>query len=287
MDLQMPDMDGLEATRRLRADARFAGLPVIAMTAHAMVEERERCLAAGMVDHIAKPLEPQAMFRTLARWLKGGHAVPPAPERGAGAAAELPRIDGLDAAAGLRRVGGNHDLYLRLLRRFSASQAGAARRVREALAADERIAAEREAHTVKGVAANLGLTALSEVAAALECAVRAEDGEERALAAFEATLDGTVVALGALAAPDEATASTAGVAPASAPELGELVRLLEAGDGEAVDYVAERAGALRAAFRGGEFVAIEQAVQSFEFDAALEQLRAAAARAGIDLREQS
>ncbi len=287
MDLQMPDMDGLEATRRLRADPRFAALPVIAMTAHAMVEERERCLAAGMVDHIAKPIEPQAMFRTLARWAKG-RAGAGIPKRRAGADAELPVVDGLDATAGLRRVGGNRDLYLRLLRRFAEGQAGAARRVREALAAGERATAEREAHTVKGVAANLGLAALSDLAAALEHAVHEAKGEKRALAAFEPALARATAALAALPVPgDDAAAPSAAVAPAAGPELGQLARLLEAGDGEAVDYVAGRAAALRAAFRGGEFAAIEQAVQSFEFDAALEQLRAAAARAGIDLREQS
>jgi two-component system sensor histidine kinase/response regulator len=288
MDLQMPDMDGLEATRRLRADARFAALPIIAMTAHAMAEERERCLAAGMVDHIAKPIEPQAMFRTLARWTKGERAATRIVEHSADAAADLPRIDGLDAPAGLRRVGGNRDLYLRLLRRFSGSQAEAARRVREALASGQRAAAEHEAHTVKGVAANLGLRALSELAAELERAVRTAEGEELALAAFEPALATAVAALAALPGPEgERATPPIAVAPAGAPELGELARLLEAGDGEAVDYLADQEAGLRAAFRNGEFAAIEQAVQGYEFDVALERLRAAAARAGIDLRERS
>ncbi len=287
MDLQMPGMDGLEATRRLRADARFAELPVIAMTAHAMVEERERCLAAGMVDHIAKPIEPQAMFRTLAHWVKGGRAEAATPRSGA-AAGELPQIEGVDAVAGLRRVGGNRDLYLRLLRRFAEGQAGAARRVRQALLAGDRATAEREAHTVKGVAANLGLAGLSDLAAALEHAVRGAAGEERALAAFEPALGRAVTALAALpAADDGATSAAVVVAPAAGSELAQLARLLEAGDGEAVDYLAGRAAALRAAFRDGEFVAIERAVESFEFDAALEHLRVAAARAGIDLQEPS
>src|SRR6185369_2598490 len=82
MDLQMPEIDGIEATRRLRADARFARLPIIAMTAHAMVEERERCLAAGMVDHIAKPIDPPAMFQTLARWVRSGPGSAAVPEAG-------------------------------------------------------------------------------------------------------------------------------------------------------------------------------------------------------------
>ena len=209
-------------------------------------------------------------------------------KRTAGADGDLPEIEGLDAAAGLRRVGGNRDVYLRLLRRFAESQAGAARRVREALAAGERASAEREAHTVKGVAANLGLTTLSDLAAALEHAVHTAEGEALTLAAFEPALATTITALAALPAQDvEGAAPGIAVAPATGAELEHLMRLLEAGDGEAVDYLADRAAAVRAAFRGGEFVAIEQAVQSFEFDMALERLRAAAARAGIGLQEPS
>jgi len=160
--------------------------------------------------------------------------------------------------------------------------------VREALAARERASAEREAHTVKGVAANLGLMALSDLAAALERAVHTAEGEALALAGFEPALATAIAALAALPAPgDEQAAPGIAVAPATGPELEQLMRLLEAGDGEAVDYLADRAAALRAAFRGGEFVAIEQAVQSFEFDVALERLRAAVAGAGIGLQERS
>jgi len=141
---------------------------------------------------------------------------------------------------------------------------------------------------VKGVAANLGLTTLSDLAAALEHAVHTAEGEALTLAAFEPALATTITALAALPAQDvEGAAPGIAVAPATGAELEHLMRLLEAGDGEAVDYLADRAAAVRAAFRGGEFVAIEQAVQSFEFDVAIERLRAAAARAGIGLQEPS
>src|SRR6185503_14254392 len=100
MDVQMPEMDGIEATRRIRADPRHARLPVIAMTAHAMAEERERCSAAGMNDHITKPVEPAKMFETLSRWLgagTGGAAVAAAPVADDD---HLPEVAGLDAADG-------------------------------------------------------------------------------------------------------------------------------------------------------------------------------------------
>ena len=70
MDLQMPEMDGFTATRLLRADPRFDDLPIVAMTAHALVEERERCLQAGMNDHVTKPIDPDALFAAFARWTK-------------------------------------------------------------------------------------------------------------------------------------------------------------------------------------------------------------------------
>ena len=105
---------------------------------------------------------------------------------------------------------------------------------------------------------------------------------------FEPALATAIAALGALPAPgDERAATGIRVAPATGAEIEQLARLLEAGDGEAVDYLADRAAAVRAAFRDGEFAAIEQAVQSFEFDVAIERLRAAAASAGIVLQERS
>ena len=90
MDLQMPEMDGYQATAKLRSDARFATLPIIAMTAHATIEERQRCLAAGMNDHIAKPIDPGNLFETVGRFYKPG-ARPPPPVRGAGRGPALPR----------------------------------------------------------------------------------------------------------------------------------------------------------------------------------------------------
>jgi two-component system sensor histidine kinase/response regulator len=74
MDMQMPVMDGITATKAIRADARFAGLPIVAMTANAMASDRDACLAAGMNDHVAKPIDPQELFATLRRWVRSGAA---------------------------------------------------------------------------------------------------------------------------------------------------------------------------------------------------------------------
>ncbi len=123
MDLQMPVMDGFEATRRLRATPAYARTPIIAMTANVFVEDQERCLAVGMDDFIAKPVDPELLLATVARWL-GTQApsvsfpVPCGSGAGKRLAGALARIDGMDVAAGLRSVRGRWSSYERLLQTF-------------------------------------------------------------------------------------------------------------------------------------------------------------------------
>jgi len=283
MDLQMPEMDGIEATRRIRADARYARLPVIAMTAHAMMEERERCAAAGMNDHIAKPIEPEAMFRTLARWVKVGiaAAAPAAAEKGDEA---IPEVHGLDAASGLKRVAGNRNLYISLLRQFCARQADAGQRIAAGLVAKDRATAERVAHTVRGVAGNIGLGGLAAAAAALEKAISSGRGVKAAQSKFEVALARDVAAL-ADALPARAPAAPLVDTAGAALHAAKLAQLLAASDGDAADYVVAHAGALRAIFVGGEYAAFESAVRAFDFDAALDRLCRAADNHGIRLGE--
>ncbi|MBF0340995.1 MAG: response regulator [Magnetococcales bacterium] len=184
MDVQMPVMDGLTATRRIREQAGLADLPILAMTANAMRGDRERCLEAGMQDHIAKPVDPEAMYATLARWIKP--ATPqPLPELREGGAAlsesSAPLslvIPGVDTRAGLRRMRGNLDGYVGLVSRFLANQRGVALSIRHALAGADLATAERLAHTLKGVAATIGANELADKASRVESAIRA--GGERA-----------------------------------------------------------------------------------------------------------
>ncbi len=286
MDLQMPELDGFAATQRIRADARWAELPILAMTAHATAEERERCLAAGMVDHIAKPIDPHAMFSTLARWLRPRAPRASAAESGSDGGGEVvPDIPGLDASAGLKRVAGNRGLYLSLLRQFRDKQADAGARIAAALAADDRAAAERMAHTVKGVAGNIGLGAVQEAAGALEKAIHAGDGVKSAASRFETEIAKAVAALadtlGFDPAPAEAAPSADPAAAASA--AARMAALLAESDGEAVDYLATHAAVLRSAFAEAEFAAFESAVNRYDFGPALELLKAAAGRRHMTL----
>ena len=189
MDVQMPVMGGYEATRLIRALPGQADLPIIAMTAHAMRGAREECLAAGMNDYVTKPIDQQRLFAVMAQWL--GRDIPSASEGWHGKAAGLgeslqdsvPDIPGLDTAAALRRLGGNRKLYLDLLETFGTSYAAAAGEIRRLVAAGEFEGAERLAHTVKGLAGNIGAGGVAEAARDAETACR-----ERRLPQLEAFL---------------------------------------------------------------------------------------------------
>ena len=293
MDLQMPVLDGMQATREIRADPRLAALPIIAMTAHAMLEERERCLAAGMVDHITKPIDPQAMFKTLARWVRprsaglgaGAVATPKPAAADAATPAVLPTLPGLDTAAGLLRVGGNRALYLRLLRQFSDKQADASQRIATALAAGDTASAERIAHTVRGVAGNIGLLDVQHHATVLEQILGSGNAAPGAAAsAFGSALDTAVAglqhALGAHAS--EALAAPADAAHA-AGYAARFAQLLAANDGEATDYFSAHRPALRHVLGTRDTARIESALGDYEFEQALEHLREAAAAHDIAL----
>jgi len=174
MDMQMPKMDGLEATRRIRENPDLVDLPIIAMTANAMTGDREICLAAGMNDYLSKPLHYQTLYATLARWTQRD-------ESSAQYAVDIqhpsdePSV--LDIANAMARMGGE-DIYLSMLAKFIPSQGKAVQSIQNALAVNDRATAERLAHTLKGVAASVGATSLAESASQLEQAIQAEDTRE-------------------------------------------------------------------------------------------------------------
>lgn len=270
MDVQMPLLDGIEATRRVRDDRRFARLPIIAMTAHALAEERERCLRVGMNDHLAKPIDPATLFQTLERWipLRRAPSLPrrkPAPTRETGA---LPEIAGLDQAAGLERTGHNRDLYLRMLRLFCDKEADCPRRIAGALTENDFDTAARLAHSVKGASGSIGMTQVFDAALALESAIRARDGIEAALFDFERQLNDVCGALdkalqavehgGAREAPPSARSDAAGHGQ-------HLADLLADSDGNAPGYHQEHRAAIRSLFADADKAdALETALSDFD-----------------------
>jgi CheY-like chemotaxis protein len=155
-------MDGYEATRLLRHRLHLTDLPVIAMTANAMVGDREKVLAAGMNDHIAKPINITEMFATLARWVHpASRVVPESP---------LGRLPGIDVGLGRSAMAGNDVLYRRVLGMFEDTQSNFATHFRAAAAVGDTAAARRLAHDLKAVAGTIGASAVQHAAEALETA---------------------------------------------------------------------------------------------------------------------
>jgi CheY-like chemotaxis protein len=191
MDVQMPEMDGFEATARIRARSEHLSLPIIAMTAHAMAGYREKCLQAGMNDYLTKPIEPERLFQVLRACL-GRHPDAPlgAPPVAADAPAVLDASGCFDMADGVRRIGGNRSLYLALVDRFCKEYAEAGLAIRAALDDGDLLKGADLAHTIKGAASNLSADTLAHTARQLEVALRANDGKaiRDALTTFEAAL---------------------------------------------------------------------------------------------------
>lgn len=237
-----------------------------------------------MVDHVAKPIDPEALFRTVAHWLR---IAPPVfvPEPAA-SGAPVPHIEGLDVEAGLQRVAGDGQLYLELLRLFADRQGRTTDEVAAALARGDWSNAERLVHSARGAAGNLGFTALQTVAGPLEQAIRAGRQPGELLQTFGARLDEAVA--GIADALSHVVATEAGPLEVPPPaelehQAGRLARMLEDSDGEVLDFLVARADVVHAVFAGrgpGEF---ERAVQSFDFDQALDLLHHAASAQGLSL----
>ena len=167
-------MDGYEATRVIRLDPRHHDLPIIAMTAHAMAGDKAKSLAAGVPDHVTKPIDPDKLYRTLGQYISRPASqaeAGPADQEAASIiipeeAEELPELDGIDVTAGLKRLLGNKKTYLRILRQFGKESQGAAETIQEYASQGKDKEAAILAHTLKGAAGDLGAVALQEAAAA-------------------------------------------------------------------------------------------------------------------------
>nr|WP_252727148.1 response regulator [Paracoccus sp. C2R09] len=225
MDLQMPRMDGLTATRRIRQRHDSQELPVIAMTSHAFHEEGQRCLDAGMNDHIAKPVDPERLIRVLRRHLRGD-AAPEA--RPTGPSGDLPdRLGPFDLAAALRRLSGKEALLRRLITDFAREHADDVALLDDLVARDDQEAAHRRIHSLKGVAASLGLDDLSAEAGRLEHAIRDGKAVQPIMPEFARQLDMAVAAASGIAipvTPEPGRQADPAAADDLRRKLGELIR---------------------------------------------------------------
>jgi len=290
MDVQMPEMDGLQAAAEIRRIPGLEDLPILAMTANAMQQDRQACEAAGMNDFISKPVEPEDLWEKLARWLPRQVGFPdgsPPPPQEETEGPELPEgLPGLDIAAGLRRMQGRRRLYADLLGRFLASQEHEAEEIRTRLESGDTAGARLRAHNLKGVAATLGADEISSLAARVELGLQQGHEPARIQADLEA-LESNLRALTREAIPKltrpAASADATPTDPASRRKVClELAGLLEKGDTRAEDILEQHAAVLQACVADG-FPGLVAAIRDFEFQKALGTLKKAAREAGLRL----
>ncbi len=169
MDMQMPVMDGITATSKIREIPKLASIPIIAMTANAMVGDREQCLAAGMNDYIAKPFDPNQMMITLGKWITLAQPVFQTEQHDSPL---LPDLPGVLIAKGVERIGGSVEGYCAVLEKFHNSQRNTIRDIRSAIATNDWETAGRLAHTLKGLLGTLGAEGLQHQSKELDKAIR-------------------------------------------------------------------------------------------------------------------
>jgi two-component system, sensor histidine kinase and response regulator len=286
MDMHMPVMDGVEATRRIRADERLQALPVIAMTANALPEDKARCLAVGMLDHIAKPINPETFYETLRHWL----SVPVDTTVGNASHASLPWLDALsrcpelDVEAGLSRVAGRPEIYAQLLHRFISGYADAAEHIEQCLSADDHAGAVLFAHSLKGLAANLGAMSVSAAAASLETALGQDPPPHGS--ALADRLDALRLAMLPVFAalythlPEQAASSPQNAVSAhvaTGAEADVLTRLrsqLQEGDSEASETLRDHWQTLERVLPGEAFRRLADEIARYDYRAALDTLGA-------------
>jgi signal transduction histidine kinase len=298
MDMQMPEMNGLDATRILKSSVDWVDTPIIAMTANAMGADRKLCLEAGMVDFVPKPIEPEHLFKTLQRWTGRVAALESGLKASSEASgiqiADLAPIDGLDIQVGLRRTLGNQARYVELLRAFAAQEADVVQRISSHMQAGAISEAERTAHTLKGLAGTLGAKSLYLLAQTLEMRLqKPADAEDALMSGPSQVLPPRNAALQAVSQElDRLLAAVNAALPAVTVEqmnpsiqmvgsqqgdaiIQTLIALLENDDAKSQALFAENANWLVHAFPV-EFQALENAISSFALDEALQIMRSAA-----------
>ncbi|TAN52897.1 MAG: response regulator [Methylococcaceae bacterium] len=283
MDLQMPEMNGFEATRCIRRLSGMQRLPILAMTAHAMQEEREKCLAAGMNDHLAKPIDVQLLMKKLALWIGAERLAEAAKTHVAAETIEPlePPIDFsglshvLDVADGLKRIGKKAERYAGLLRLFQRHFQQLPQRARQLLDAGDYAELQHEVHGVKGVAGNIGAVELFIAAKNLEQSLL--DGQTAALAQqFQEFLSPLEALLTGLANWDEAATPAVETSSVDATEveplLAQLADLLRQDDTEAEAVFVRLQKAMGSRY-ATQLHAVGIAIDDLEYGLALEKLQ--------------
>jgi len=299
MDIAMPGIDGFAATREIRQLPGRETLPIVAMTAHAMAGDRELSLAAGMNDHVTKPIDPEALFKALLRWIAASRlarpamvapapvSAPPAPLMGAPA---MPPVPGVEWDKALASVDFQQDRLHKRLRGFLQEYGHSPQVVRDALASGDYEPLQSLAHNLKSSAVYVGAGGLSALAGTIEQLLRGgEDAKAASLAPELASVLGHL--LDGLAALDLAPAAPAqsfsqgGAGAEGARLVRQLDALLRADDAQADDVLLALQAALRGSGHEALLAPIRRAVDDIEYGAALVALAALGRRLGVELTE--
>jgi two-component system sensor histidine kinase/response regulator len=291
-------MGGFEATEEIRKDERFKDLPIIAMTAHAMAGDRQKSLESGMNDHVTKPIDPDQLISTLVRWV-----TPAERESGEGVCEALIEerevgdmfpsdLPGICVSSGLSRVGGNKKLYGKLLCKFKDGQETAVEQIEAALSSKDVETAALLAHTIKGVAGNLGGESLYRAAAELEKAIKENRTDLDDLmtefgSQLKVVMDGLRTFEASLAArqgPEKPQEEVQVDTEAVKPLLREMARLLESDLTEAMSCLEALKRHLKNSSLYEEFKRLERQVEGFDTDSALKSLEVIAGNLDIELQ---
>ncbi|MFZ6800374.1 response regulator [Undibacterium sp. Di24W] len=296
MDVQMPEMDGHEATKLIRSNENFSELPIIAMTAHALLIERERCFASGMNAHLAKPINPSELYQTVGEWCRDyvvGNAEVVSNDTDASDDAAL-TIPGLDAQLGLSRTMGDRQLYFKLLKLFVQDQRGAITSIRQLLVRQDFKTAERIAHTLKGVAGLIGAH-IQIAAGQLEAMLEAHESSaefDTLLTSTELELEQCIVAIEACLAIEYTTPITETDASSSKQtrtseqvltKLKYCYKLVSNYDGEALDVLSDAIEELSMVFGTDVQKQIMRAAAQYDFDVIISIMKGNAHMSGLEL----
>jgi two-component system sensor histidine kinase/response regulator len=273
MDIQMPVKDGLAATREIRKINGYEHLPIIAMTANATIEDRDRCFAAGMDDYVSKPVDPDILLSTIKKFYVSKQTpvnMPPAVEETA--PGEI-RIEGINTVNGMKRVMGNRELYIDLLNRFCVGQRDTAEKISDALAVDDLILAERLAHTIRGVAGNIGATNVQKKAEELEHAINQKEARAETIAILadlsamvELTAKDITVAIKDLLPERQELAVTPEAVSGAKEILSKMLAYIANNDAEILDFLDTSIMALSRVIEKDALDKLISAIKSFDFE---------------------
>ena len=280
MDMQMPKMDGVSATIEIRKDARFETLPIVAMTANAMQQDKAICIKAGMNDYLTKPIDPDQLFKALLKWIK----TPPSvrslelSERHSQpkeiSTLTPPIIEGLDLQLGLRPVLGDIAMYYKMLSRYCVNQQHTPQEIHAALETNDVELAIRLAHSAKGASGNIGAVVLQQLTGELEKAIQDDENishTKEKLSAFELAHSAVMLAIeNALSQQQNSLISSIPQEKSTQDVFAKLKKLLLANNGEAFEFFEAHEDIFQSFLSEENFAQIKKNIEAFNFKHAVQ-----------------